>query len=157
VAVTADGRTAVSGSDDRTVRVWDLPGGRCTAVLEGHTGWVRSVAVTADGRTAVSGSDDRTVRVWDLPGGRCTASYAEESEEARRAWAMANSSLAVVAEIDPYGLMIQNKTRGGILSRFPGSFSVMACSPDGRHVIAGDGRGGVYILRLHTRPDLEGR
>ena len=68
VAVTADGRTAVSGSDDKTVRVWDLASGQART-LEGHGGVVNAVAVTADGRTAVSGSDDRTVRVWDLASG----------------------------------------------------------------------------------------
>src|SRR4051812_21441417 len=71
VAVTADGRAAVSGAWDKTVRVWDLALGHCTALLEGHTDEVRSVAVTADGRTAVSGSADHTVRVWDLALGRC--------------------------------------------------------------------------------------
>jgi WD40 repeat protein len=58
---------------DGTVRVWDLAGGRCIAVLEGHTGGVRSVAVTADGQRAASVSMDGTVRVWDLAGGRCIA------------------------------------------------------------------------------------
>jgi WD40 repeat protein len=97
VSVTGDGRTAVSGSHDRTVRVWDLAGGRCSAVLVGHTSLVTSVSVTGDGRTAVSGSHDRTVRVWDLAGGRCSASHATGSEEARRAWATANSGLAATS------------------------------------------------------------
>jgi hypothetical protein len=69
VAVTADGRTAVSAGDDGTVRVWDLTTGTETRALTGHTDWVRSVAVTADGRTAVSAGDDGTVRVWDLTTG----------------------------------------------------------------------------------------
>ena len=67
VAVSADGRTAVSGGDG-TVRVWDLAGAAAPRVLTGHTGQVQAVAVSADGRTAVSGSRDRTVRVWDLAG-----------------------------------------------------------------------------------------
>jgi small GTP-binding protein len=66
VAVTADGRRAISGSDDNTVQVWDLDAGRCLATLTGHAGTVFGVAVTADGRWAVSGSQDRTVQVWDL-------------------------------------------------------------------------------------------
>jgi WD40 repeat protein len=151
VAVTADGGTVVSGSDDKTVRVWDLSGGRCTAVLEGHTDWVRSVAVTGDGRTAVSGSDDGTVRVWDLAGGRCTASHTAGSKNAKSAWAAVNSGLASTADIEPYGLTLRDPTGGAILARFPGSFTASACSADGRHVVAGDGRGGVYLLRLHTR------
>src|SRR5262249_11040150 len=68
VALSADGRTAVSGSKE--IRVWDLAQGRCTAILEGHTDWVWGVALSADGRTAVSWSNDKTVRVWDLATGR---------------------------------------------------------------------------------------
>ena len=71
VAVTADGSLAVSGSEDRTVRVWNLRDGRCTAVFGDHTDIVHCVAVTGDGRFAISGSEDGTVRVWDLNVKRC--------------------------------------------------------------------------------------
>ena len=53
VAVSADGRTAVSGSD--AVRVWDLAGTAPPRVLTGHADPVWGVAVTPDGRIAVSG------------------------------------------------------------------------------------------------------
>jgi WD40 repeat protein len=151
VAVTADGR-AVSWSGDRTARVWDLSSGQCTAVLQGHTGGVRGVAVTADGR-AVSCSDDGTARVWDLSSGRCTATYPEQSEEARTIKAMAHAGPRL-ALIEPHGLTLRSTADGAVLARFPGTFSVSACSSDGRHVVAGDGRGGVYILRLHIRQGL---
>ena len=70
VAITADGKTAVSGGDDGSVRVWDLVSGQQRATLIGHDGRVRAVAVIADGRTAVSGGDDGSVRVWDLVSGQ---------------------------------------------------------------------------------------
>ena len=38
VAWSADQRRALSGSDDKTVRLWDVETGRCLRVLEGHTG-----------------------------------------------------------------------------------------------------------------------
>ncbi len=66
VAVSADARIAVSGSYDRTIRVWDLTNGRCLRTMVGHTAGVRSVTVSADGRTAVSGGAD-TALVWDVP------------------------------------------------------------------------------------------
>jgi WD40 repeat protein len=65
VAVSPDGRFIVSGSDDRTVKVWELESGRLLRSLEGHTGGVRAVAVSPDGRFIVSGSEDRTIRAWD--------------------------------------------------------------------------------------------
>ncbi len=56
VAVTPDGKTIVSGSDDNTLKVWDIKTGRCRATFEGHSGQVRCVAITPDGKTVVSGS-----------------------------------------------------------------------------------------------------
>jgi WD40 repeat protein len=63
---------AVSGSDDKTVRVWDLATGTpITAPFTGHTGPVLAVATAhLGGRPmVVSASDDKTVRVWDLATG----------------------------------------------------------------------------------------
>ena len=66
VAVTPDGKQAVSASGDKTLKVWDLETGRALHTLEGHSGYVHGVAVTPDGKRAVSASDDKTLKVWDL-------------------------------------------------------------------------------------------
>ena len=70
VALTRDGKRAVSASDGYTLTVWDLESGRAPLSLEGHSDSVRGVAVTADGKRAVSASYDRTLKVWDLESGR---------------------------------------------------------------------------------------
>jgi WD40 repeat protein len=69
VAVTADGKRAVSASRDTTLKVWDLDSGIALRTLEGHSNSVVGVAVTADGKRAVSASRDTTLKVWDLDSG----------------------------------------------------------------------------------------
>jgi WD40 repeat protein len=80
MAVSANGRRAVSGGFDGTVQVWDLDTGRQQAKLSGHDPWVTSVAVSADGRRAVSGGDDGTVRIWDLEEGVEIALFTVDSK-----------------------------------------------------------------------------
>ncbi|NUQ65476.1 MAG: DUF4062 domain-containing protein, partial [Pirellulales bacterium] len=69
VAFSPGGDRIVSGSEDKTVRVWDATSGAELAVLRGHEDYVRGVAFSPGGDRIVSGSDDKTVRVWDASGG----------------------------------------------------------------------------------------
>ncbi|CDF32724.1 WD40-repeat containing protein [Chondrus crispus] len=70
VAISGDGKRAISGSSDKSVRVWDVEtGAQVGDALVGHTGYVFSVAISVDGRRVVSASDDKSVRVWDVERG----------------------------------------------------------------------------------------
>jgi WD40 repeat protein len=70
VAITPDGKTALSGGHDATITLWDLATGHEIGKLTGHSAWINSVAIAPDGKTALSGSNDDTVRLWDLATGR---------------------------------------------------------------------------------------
>lgn len=66
VAFSPHGRWLASGSDDGSVRLWDVESGRqIGAPLAGHTDSVLSVAVSADGKLVASGGSDDTIRIWD--------------------------------------------------------------------------------------------
>jgi WD40 repeat protein len=130
VAVSKDGRTILSGGEDRIARVWDMPepatDGKPIVIkksrrtLGGHGNAVESVAITPDGRTAITGSWDATVRLWDLDTGRIERS-------------------------------VFSGTGYGILA--------VAVSPDGQNFLAASGNSGTNTpseLRQHSMDDNSG-
>ena len=66
LAFSPDGQTLASGSDDQTVRLWNVRTGQRHHILQGHTAWVYDVTFSPDGQTLASGSADHTVRLWDI-------------------------------------------------------------------------------------------
>jgi WD40 repeat protein/beta-lactamase regulating signal transducer with metallopeptidase domain len=65
LAFSPDGRALVARGADRTVRVWDVSGGKEIAQLKGHEGRIETVAFAPDGKTLASGATDTTVLLWD--------------------------------------------------------------------------------------------
>jgi WD40 repeat protein len=68
------GGRALSGSADKTLRLWDVETGHELRRLEGHEAIVSCLA-GLDGRHVVSGSVDRTLRLWDLETGAQLARF----------------------------------------------------------------------------------
>ncbi|THC88950.1 hypothetical protein EYZ11_011604 [Aspergillus tanneri] len=66
VAFSPDGRRIVSGSPDKTIKLWDAQAGSLLRTLQGHFGPVSSVAFSPDGQRIVSGSGDETIKLWDV-------------------------------------------------------------------------------------------
>merc|ERR1712096_560959 len=60
----------VSGSDDKTVKIWNFENGNCIQTLTGHERWVASVCISHDDQFLVSGSD-KTVKIWNFENGNC--------------------------------------------------------------------------------------
>ena len=69
VAFRPDGKTLVSGSGDRTLRLWNAQTGEHIRTLEGHKWGVQSVVFSPDGKTLASGSSDDTIRLWNVATG----------------------------------------------------------------------------------------
>ena len=68
--MSPDGKRIVSGSYDKTLRIWDANSGEQSGEpLTGHSGPVWSVAFSPDSSHIVSGSDDNTLRIWDANSG----------------------------------------------------------------------------------------
>lgn len=70
VAFSSDRMFALSGSRDKTLKLWDVSTGRAIRTFEGHSDGVNSVAYSPNGKLALSGSDDNTLKLWDIPTGK---------------------------------------------------------------------------------------
>jgi len=70
VAFSPDGKLLASGSDDRTVKLWDAQNGQEVHTLRGHLHEIKSVAFSPDGKRLASGSYDKTVKLWDTQNGQ---------------------------------------------------------------------------------------
>jgi WD40 repeat protein len=66
LSLSKDGRRILSGSWDKSIRLWDISSGRCIRVFVGHTEKVESVALSADGHFIISESSDRFIQLWSL-------------------------------------------------------------------------------------------
>ncbi|EFH84643.1 protein kinase domain-containing protein [Ktedonobacter racemifer] len=83
VSLSGDGRWLVSGSWDKTIRLWETSSGRCVRIFYGHTAPVESVSLSGDGRWLVSGSNDKTIRLWETSSGRCVRTFYGHTSDVR--------------------------------------------------------------------------
>jgi WD40 repeat protein len=142
VAFSPDGHCLVSGSADKTLRLWDAQTGQPIGEpLRGHEGSVLSVAFSPDGTRLVSGSDDETLRLWDVqtrqPLGlplrgheRWVSSVAFSSDGCRLVSGSADKTIRLwdVQTGQPLGAPLQGHE---------GWVSSVAFSPDGTRLVSG--------------------
>ena len=152
VAFSPDGLRALSGSDDNTVRLWEVATGRAERVLEGHSGSVYSVAFSPDGSLALSGSEDHTVRLWVVATGRPVRVLEGHSDNV---WSVAFSpdgSLALSGSVDNTLRLWEVATGSvvGVLEGHSARVWSVAFSPDGNLALSGSADNTVRLWEVAT-------
>ena len=147
-----DGNSIISGSSDRTLKIWKATTGEEINTLVGHTGGIGSCAFSPDGKNIVSGSDDWTLKVWDFRNGDEIVTLNGHSDQV---WACAYS---------PKGQYIASGSWDGTLrlweietarevATFIGHDSgVVDCgwSPDGELIVSASYDKTLKIWKVHT-------
>jgi WD40 repeat protein len=140
LAFSPDGRTLALGSEDGTIRLWEMPAARERAVLRGPAGTVQAVAFSPDGRSLASGSREGRVALWDPIAGVERWAFRHEASAPIRVVAFSPDGRAVgMAEASPgpIAVLLLDAETGKIRTHLFGhaeGINALAFSPDGRTV-----------------------
>jgi WD40 repeat protein len=164
VALTPDGRCAISASWDGTLRLWDLESAQSIQTFEGHTDYVCAVAVTPDGDFAISGSADRTLRLWDLKSGQSIRTFVGHTGPVNAVALTPDGSRAVSASTDRTLRLWDLESGQSIhtLEGHAGPVNAVALAPEGHSAVSAssdntlrlwDLENGESIRTLQGHPD----
>ncbi len=156
VAFSPDGTRIVTGSWDRTAKVWDARTGTPQLELKGHTDQVNSVAFSPDGTRIVTGSWDGTAKVWDAEAGTPLLDLKGHTDMVTSVAFSPDGTRIVTGSWDRTAKVWDART-GAPLQDLKDQVSLLsvAFSPDGKRIVtAGSHRTKVWNARTGT-PLLE--
>jgi len=148
VAISPDGETIASGSDDRTVKLWSIDGEMLDSFV-GHKERIWAVAFSPDGQMIASASEDATVKLWNLDG-RAIATLPHQNPVPGLAFNPRGNGLVTASRDDTLTFWKLDGTRVKSIRAESGGLTRVAFSPDGQTIATG---GGDKTVKLW---DLEG-
>lgn len=147
LAWSPDGKKLVSGSEDKTARIWSAEG-TLEQTLTAHQAIIKAVAWSSLDQIA-TGSDDKTIRFWKPDG---TAGPVVETPAAIRSLAFSPDGQQLLAALD-YDVWVLDAS-GKLLARRRGGgagVSSVRWSPDGKQFVSGSWDGTVRIWNAASR------
>jgi WD40 repeat protein len=155
IAVTPDGKTLISGSDDNTIKIWDLLTGTEKLTFKGHSNSVRAIALTPDGKTVISGSYDKTIQIWDIATGKKKFTFIGHSDSVSAVAITPDGKTLISGSVDNTIKIWDVATREEKFTFQGHSYSVsaVAITPDGKTLISGSVDNTIKIWDVATREE----
>ena len=151
IAVSPDGKRALTGSFDYAVMVWNLGDEPQLAQrFFDHEAAVNAVAFAAGGRRAVTGSDDATVGVFDLDTGRPITRFFGHAMKVSAVAVAPDGRWLASASWDRTARLwdLETLKAGPVLAGHTGAVNTLAFTADGRHVLTGGYDGTLRLWRV---------
>ncbi len=141
VAISPEGQIMASGSEDNTIKIWQLKTGRLVRTLSGHTNWISSLAISPDGQTLISGSGDNTIKIWQLKTGRLVRTLSGHTSSVYTVAISSDGQTLISGSGDNTIKVWQLRTGQLIrtLTRHSYAVNSLAISPDGQTLVSGNG------------------
>jgi WD40 repeat protein len=138
VAISPDGRFALSGSTFEELKLWDIASGRELRTFTGHRGTVLSVAFSPDGRLGLAGSAHNTIKLWDIANGHEVRTFAGHRGSVNSVVFSPDGRKALSGSLWDDKMKLWDITNGQELRVFmDGNVLSVAISPDGRFALSG--------------------
>ncbi|QSV73638.1 MAG: WD40 repeat domain-containing protein [Aphanizomenon flos-aquae KM1D3_PB] len=152
IAVTPDGKSLISGSSDRTIKIWDVVTGAEKFILRGHSDSVNAITVTTDGKSLISASSDETIKIWDVGTGREEFTIYSHSRYVN-AIAVISDGKSLISGSSDGTIKIWDVGTGReefTLRGHSGYANALELTPDGKTVIFGSFDGKIKIWDIGT-------
>jgi WD40 repeat protein len=149
LAISPNGKTLATASHDQTVRLWDMPSGRCLHQLQGHINAVRALAFSPDGQRFASAGSDLSIKTWNVSDGAIGASWLGHSDLIRSLAFSPDSNMLVSAALDRT-IKIWDARDGTLVRAITDESKVQSvvCSPDGSLLASGNENNKVELWQL---------
>ncbi|BAZ01424.1 serine/threonine protein kinase with WD-40 repeats [Tolypothrix tenuis PCC 7101] len=156
VAFATDGLTLASGSDDNTIKLWNIKNNQEIRTLKGHKKWIWAVAFSPDGKTLASGSADKTIKLWNLANGEVINTLKAHTDGISSIAFSPDGKTLASSSIDKT-INLWNVSNGQLIRTFKGhkqAVSALAFSPDGSTLASGSWDKTIKLWNVATGKEI---
>jgi WD40 repeat protein len=137
VCFSPDGRFALSGSQDETLKLWDVGTGQCFRTFKWHG--ANAVCFSPDGRFVLSGGYNHFLKLWDVVTGQCLHTF-KSHDNCVTSVCFSPDGRFVLSGSDDKTLKLWDVERGQCLRTFErhsNEVKSVCFSPDGQFALSG--------------------